>query len=67
MAEFEKQLGIKNGETTEDLKFTLEGLRCVGACGLAPVVTVNGKVYGQVTVDDVSKILDNYRNLELSC
>ncbi|MGN1033361.1 MAG: NAD(P)H-dependent oxidoreductase subunit E [Intestinibacter sp.] len=67
MAEFEKQLGIKAGETTEDLKFTLEGLRCVGACGLAPVVTVNGKVYGQVTVDDVPKILDNYRNLELSC
>ena len=43
MAEFEKQLGIKAGETTEDLKFTLEGLRCVGACGLAPVVVVNGK------------------------
>ena len=67
MAEFEKQLGIKAGETTEDLKFTLEGLRCVGACGLAPVVVVNGKVYGQSTPDDVSKILDNYRNLELSC
>ena len=67
MAEFEKQLGIKAGETTEDLKFTLEGLRCVGACGLAPVVVVNGKVYGQATTDDVSKILDNYRNLELSC
>ena len=58
MAEFEKQLGIKAGETTEDLKFTLEGLRCVGACGLAPVVVVNGKVYGQSTPDDVSKILD---------
>ena len=56
MAEFEKQLGIKAG-----------GLRCVGACGLAPVVVVNGKVYGQATPDDVSKILDNYRNLELSC
>ena len=67
MAEFEKQLGIKAGETTEDLNFTLEGLRCVGACGLAPVVGVNGKVYGQSTPDDVSKILDNYRNLELSC
>ena len=67
MAEFEKQLGIKAGETTEDLKFTLEGLRCVAACGLAPVVVVNGKVYGQSTPDDVSKILDNYRNLELSC
>ena len=60
MAEFEKQLGIKAGETTEDLKFTLEGLRCVGACGLAPVVVVNGKVYGQATPDDVS---ENIRQL----
>ena len=67
IAEFEKQLGIKAGETTEDCKFTLEGLRCVGACGLAPVVVVNGKVYGQVTPDKVSEILDHYREVELSC
>lgn len=67
LAEFEKQLGIKAGETTKDLKFTLEGLRCVGACGLAPVVVINSKVYGLVTVDKVSEILDNYRELELSC
>ena len=67
LAEFEKQLGIKNGQTTKDLKFTLEGLRCVGACGLAPVVVVNGKVYGNVTVDQVSDILDHYRELELNC
>lgn len=67
MAEFEKQLGIKAGGTTKDLKFTLEGLRCVGACGLAPVVVVNGKVYGQVTPEQVSEILDHYRELELSC
>ncbi|MGL6108116.1 NADH-quinone oxidoreductase subunit NuoE family protein [Romboutsia sp.] len=67
LAQFEKELGIKAGETTEDLRFTLEGLRCVGACGLAPVVVVNSKVYGQVKLDGVSKILDNYRELELSC
>ncbi|MGL5311884.1 MAG: NAD(P)H-dependent oxidoreductase subunit E [Peptostreptococcaceae bacterium] len=67
LAEFEKELGIKAGETTKDLKFTLEGLRCVGACGLAPVVVVNGKVYGQVHPENVSKILDNYRELELNC
>lgn len=67
LAKFEKELGIKAGETTKDLKFTLEGLRCVGACGLAPVVVVNGKVYGQVKPEDVTKILDNYRELELSC
>jgi NADH-quinone oxidoreductase subunit E len=65
LAEFEKQLGIKNGETTKDRKFTLEGLRCVGACGIAPVVVVNGKVYGNVTVDQVSDILDHYRKLDL--
>lgn len=67
LAQFEKELGIKSGETTKDLRFTLEGLRCVGACGLAPVVVVNGKVYGQVKPEDVSKIIDNYKNLELSC
>ena len=64
LAEFEKELGIKVGETTEDLTFSLEGLRCVGACGLAPVVVINGKVYGQVKPSDVSHILDSYRNLE---
>ena len=57
----------ENSMTTEDGMFSLEIVSCLGACGLAPVVTVNGKVYGQVTVDDVPKILDNYRNLELSC
>ena len=67
LAEFEKQLGIKSGETTSDLKFSLEGLRCVGACGLAPVVVVNGKVYGQVKPEDVTSILDNYRETEVNC
>lgn len=64
LAEFEKQLGIKSGETTSDLKFSLEGLRCVGACGLAPVVVVNGKVYGQVKVDQVKDIINEYKQLE---
>ena len=67
LAEFEKELGIKSGETTKDLKFTLEGLRCVGACGLAPVVVVNEKVYGHVKPEKVSEILDHYRELELNC
>ena len=60
----EEILKIKNGETTPDGKFTLTTLRCVGACGLAPVVVINGKVYGQVKPGDVSNILDSYRNLE---
>lgn len=66
LREFEKQLGIKSGETTPDLKFSLEGLRCVGACGLAPVVVVNGKVYGQVKPEQVADILSHYNKLELS-
>ena len=67
MAEFEKELNIKAGETTSDLKFTLDGLRCVGACGLAPVVVVDGKVYGWCTPDQVTNILDEYREVELNC
>ena len=67
LAEFEKQLGIKSGETTSDLMFSLEGLRCVGACGLAPVVVVNGKVYGQVKVDQVKDIIAEYKQIEATC
>ncbi len=62
MEQFEQKLNIKCGETTSDGKFTLEGLRCVGACGLAPVVVINEKVYGHVTLEDVEKILSNYSN-----
>lgn len=58
--EFEKKLNIKVGETTNDNRFTLDILRCVGACGLAPVVTINDKVYGHVTKDKVDSLLANY-------
>lgn len=47
--EFAKALKIKPGQTTEDGRFTLEATRCIGACGLAPVFTVDGKVYGSAT------------------
>lgn len=57
---FEKRLNIKAGETTMDGKYTLEILRCIGACGLAPVVTVNDKVYGHFTTDQVVEILKEY-------
>lgn len=60
LKEFEKKLNVKTGETTADGKFTVGSLRCVGACGLAPVVTINDKVYGHVTVDQVDKILAEY-------
>lgn len=60
MEAFEHQLKIKSGETTEDMQFTLSGVRCVGACGLAPVVLINDKVYGHVGQDDVAGILQDY-------
>lgn len=60
MDAFERKLEIKQGNTTEDMKFTLDGVRCVGACGLAPVVIINEKVYGHVTSDDVEKIVEDY-------
>ncbi|MBN2898095.1 MAG: NADH-quinone oxidoreductase subunit NuoE [Clostridia bacterium] len=61
MDEFSSQLGIKNGETTTDGQFTLRDVRCIGACGLAPVVMVDEKVFGHVTKDDVAQILKDYR------
>ena len=57
-----EELGIDEGECTPDGKFSIEACRCVGACGLAPVFTVNGEVYGKVTPDDVPGILAKYKN-----
>ena len=55
-------LGIEPGECSADGKFSLEECRCIGACGLAPVLTVNGEVYGKITADDVPGILAKYMN-----
>ncbi|HIT71114.1 MAG TPA: NADH-quinone oxidoreductase subunit NuoE [Candidatus Scatovivens faecipullorum] len=55
-----ERLGIDVGETTKDGKFSLEATRCVGACGLAPVFTVNDEVYGKATVKMIDEILDKY-------
>lgn len=55
-----ERLGIDVGETTKDGKFSLEATRCVGACGLAPVFTVNNEVYGKATVKMMDEILDKY-------
>ncbi len=60
--EIKAQLKIDVGETTEDGKFSIDSLRCVGACGLAPVVLVGDKVYGNVEVKDVKKILAEYKD-----
>ena len=53
-------LGIKGGECTPDAKFSLDACRCIGACGLAPVLTINGEVYGRLVTDDVPGILAKY-------
>jgi NADH-quinone oxidoreductase subunit E/NADP-reducing hydrogenase subunit HndA len=58
--EFLTRLNAKVGETTEDGEWSVDCLRCVGACGLAPVLTVNGKVYARVTASDVKNILAEY-------
>ena len=53
-------LGIEVGECTEDGKFSLEATRCIGACGLAPVVSINDDVYGRLVVDDIEGIIAKY-------
>ncbi len=60
--EFRKLLNIQVGETTPDGKFSLACLRCVGACGLAPVVMVGDKVYGRLAPEGVKDILAEYKN-----
>lgn len=62
LEEFKKQLGINEGESTEDRMFHLQVVRCVGCCGLAPVCVVNGKTYGRITPADVSKIIEEWKN-----
>ncbi|MBH1942087.1 NAD(P)H-dependent oxidoreductase subunit E [Mobilitalea sibirica] len=54
-------LGVSDGECTPDGKFSLESCRCIGACGLAPVLTINDDVYGKLTVDDLDGIFDKYK------
>jgi NADP-reducing hydrogenase subunit HndA len=54
------RLGIEVGDCTPDGKFSLEATRCIGACGLAPVMTINDDVYGRLVIDDIDGILDKY-------
>ena len=54
-------LGIRPGETTEDGMFTIDELRCIGACAAAPAVTINGKIYARVKVNDVAGIIAEYK------
>ena len=61
LAELERQLGIKAGHTTPDGKFTLEATRCLGCCGLAPVMTIDDDVFGRLVPADVKGIVDKFR------
>jgi len=61
MDKFSELLGIKPGETTSDGLFTLDALRCIGACGIAPAISINGKVYPKVEVGKVQSIINEYR------
>ena len=60
LAKVESELGITSNETTEDGKFTIQDTRCLGCCGLAPVMTINEDVYGKLTADMIPAILAKY-------
>ena len=64
LEEFKKELGIAVGETDKDGLFSLNSLRCVGACGLAPVVLVGDKVYGRLSPEDVKGIIQEYKSAQ---
>lgn len=64
LEELEKQLGIKEGETTPDTAFSLETVACIGACGIAPNMVINRNTYGHLTTERVSEILADIRSKE---
>jgi NADH-quinone oxidoreductase subunit E len=59
--EIERELNIKSGETTEDLRYTLETVNCVGACALGPIVVIDGSYSGQMTAGRVKPLLESYK------
>ena len=60
LAKVSRVFGVETGGGTNDGKFSLEACRCIGACGLAPVLTINEEVYGRLTVDDIDEIYKKY-------
>lgn len=60
--EIEKNVGVKAGQTSRDGIFSIEVVACIGACGLAPVIAINGNFHAKVTSASIKEILDNYRN-----
>ncbi|TET37995.1 MAG: NADH-quinone oxidoreductase subunit NuoE [Dehalococcoidia bacterium] len=61
LAKIERDLGIEAGEPTQDLRFTLETVRCVGCCSLAPVMVIDEETHGRLSQEKVPRILENYR------
>lgn len=61
LSAIERELGIKAGETTPDMQFSLQPVRCIGCCGLAPVVVVGEDVHGHMSVKKITSVLDSYR------
>jgi NADH-quinone oxidoreductase subunit E len=59
--EIERRLGLRSGETTEDLRYTLETVNCVGACALGPIVVIDGNYSGQMTGSKVKLLLESYK------
>jgi len=64
LEEIEKNLKIKAGQTSKDGLFSIEVVACIGACGLAPVICINGEFHAKVTKDSIKEIVDSYRNAE---
>ena len=64
LQELEKQLKVKAGETTRDGLFSIEVVACIGACGLAPVIAINGEFYAKVTTSGISEIINSYKEKE---
>ena len=60
LEELEEQLNVKDGQTTPDGRFSLEAVACIGACGLAPAITIDGNVYGSLTSERIPEILERY-------
>jgi len=64
LQEIEKQLKVKAGDTTRDGLFSIEVVACIGACGLAPVIAINGEFYAKVNAASLAEIIESYKNKE---
>lgn len=61
LGRLERDLKVQGGDTTEDMRFTVDTVNCLGACALGPIMVVNGKVFGKIRPDDIEKVLKEYK------